>query len=74
MNEERKVVGIYIRVSTEDSKCQKICDQVKSIILLHIRLISRFFVCMLTVLAQLEIEIVSERTMFEDVQIQKEKN
>lgn len=29
---------------------------------------------MLTVLAQLEIEIVSERTMFEDVQIQKEKN
>ena len=90
--EEKKIVGIYIRVSTEDQaregfslgeqeeKLRQLCKYLEVLISTleeyHCYLIcdrddvntstanGRFFVRMLTVLSQLEIEIVSERTKF----------
>ena len=90
--EEKKIAGIYIRVSTEDQaregfslgeqeeKLRQLCKYLEVLISTleeyHCYLIcdrddvntstanGRFFVRMLTVLSQLEIEIVSERTKF----------
>ena len=64
MNEERKVAGIYIRVSTEDQAREgfSLGEQRDDVNTSTAN--GRFFVRMLTVLSQLEIEIVSERTKF----------